>query len=234
MSDHAIRSASSQTARSADSHQPPARLNILLSCGILSSLLYVAMNVIAPLQWPGYNAASRVVSELSAIGAPSRTLWVVLGIVWAAVVAVFGLGIWSTARANRPLRIVGGLIIALGLFNLVPWPPMHQREVLAAGGATLTDTLHIVWSTIAVLLMLSAMAFGAAAFGRRFRFYSIATIVSLLWFGALTGVETPELQANLPTPWIGVWERIMIGAYLLWIAVLAVKLLREAPRVSPS
>jgi hypothetical protein len=23
------------------------------------------------------------------------------------------------------------------------WPPMHQREVLAAGGGTRTDTMHI-------------------------------------------------------------------------------------------
>ena len=53
---------------------------MLLVCGILSSLLYVAMNVIVPMQWPGYSSASRVISELSAIGAPTRSLWVVLGI----------------------------------------------------------------------------------------------------------------------------------------------------------
>jgi hypothetical protein len=30
---------------------------VLLGCGIASSLLYVAMNVIAPLQYPGYNVS---------------------------------------------------------------------------------------------------------------------------------------------------------------------------------
>ena len=52
---------------------------ILLVCGILSSLLYIAMNVFVPMQWDGYSSASQTVSELSAIGAPTRSLWAALG-----------------------------------------------------------------------------------------------------------------------------------------------------------
>jgi hypothetical protein len=29
------------------------------------------------------------------------------------------------------------------------------------------------------------------------------------------------LEANLPTPWIGLWERININVFLLWVVVLA-------------
>jgi hypothetical protein len=54
-------------------------LKVLLACGILSSLLYAAMNVFVPMLWDGYTMASQTVSELSAIGAPTRTLWVRLG-----------------------------------------------------------------------------------------------------------------------------------------------------------
>ena len=53
-------------------------LKALLICGILSSLLYFAINIIVPMQYPGYNSASQVPSELSAIGAPTRILWLVL------------------------------------------------------------------------------------------------------------------------------------------------------------
>ena len=52
---------------------------ILLVCGIVSSLLYVAMNVFVPMQWEGYSSASQTISELSAIGAPTRSLWAVPG-----------------------------------------------------------------------------------------------------------------------------------------------------------
>ena len=44
----------------------------LLVSGIVSSLLYVAMNIFVAMQWEGYSSASQTVSELSAIGAPTR------------------------------------------------------------------------------------------------------------------------------------------------------------------
>ncbi|MGH9201517.1 MAG: hypothetical protein ACRD2A_09790 [Vicinamibacterales bacterium] len=92
---------------------------------------------------------------------------------------------------------------------------------------TLTDTLHIVWSIVTVLLMMLAIGFGAAAFGKRVRLYSIATVVILVVCGALTGIDAPRIAANLPTPWVGVWERINIGVWLLWVVVLAIALLRR-------
>jgi hypothetical protein len=100
--------------------------------------------------------------------------------------------------------------------------------------------MHITLTIALVLLMLSAMVFGAAAFGKGFRVYSIATIVLLLVFGTLAGLDGPRIATNQPTPWIGVTERINIGVFLLWVAVLAAALLRapverreEHPGVQP-
>src|SRR6266571_8753399 len=56
----------------------------LLACGILSSLLYVAMNVFVAMQWEAYSSVSQTVSELSAIDAPTRPLWMPL-------IAIYGL-----------------------------------------------------------------------------------------------------------------------------------------------
>lgn len=200
--------------------------NSLLACGILSSLLYAGMNIFAATRYEGYNSASQTVSELSAIGAPSRTLWISLGIVYTLLVIAFGWATWQSAGAKRSLRITAGLMIANVIFGLF-WPPMHQREVLAAGGGSLSDTLHIVWAIATVPLMLLAIGFGAASFGKRFRIYSIGTIIMLAGFGILTGLASPRIEANLPTPWIGVWERISIAAYMLWVIVLAITLLRN-------
>jgi hypothetical protein len=48
-------------------------------------------------------------------------------------------------------------------------------------------------------------------------------------------LDGPRIAANLPTPWVGLWERINIGVFLLWVVVLAIALLRrrgpEAPRL---
>lgn len=195
----------------------------MLICGIVSSLLYVAMNIVGAMQFEGYDSASQAVSELFAIGAPSRPVWVLLGIVYQVLVIAFGWGVWASAGRNRALRVVGGLLLAYGVVGLAaPFFPMHMR----GAGVTLTDTMHKILTMVTVLLMLTAIGFGAAAFRKWFRFYSIATIVILLVFGALTGLEAPRIEANLPTPWVGVTERINIGVFLLWVVVLAVALLR--------
>lgn len=198
---------------------------IVLACGLLSSVLYVAMNVFVASQWPGYSSVSQVVSELSAIDSPTRALWLPLGYAWGALFLAFAWGVWRWAD-RRPLRIAGAVLMAYALFGFF-WPPMHLRSVLAAGGGTLTDTLHIVWTAVSGVLLVLAMSCAATAFGIRFRVYTIASIVLILAFGWVTGTYASALQANLPTPWVGVWERLLIGLQMLWIAVLSTLLLRR-------
>jgi len=43
--------------------------------------------------------------------------------------------------------MVGAMLFTQPVFGLF-WPPMHQRAVLAAGGGTLTNTLHVVWTIV--------------------------------------------------------------------------------------
>jgi hypothetical protein len=105
---------------------------------------------------------------------------------------------------------------------------MHLRETLAAGGGTISDTMHIALGAVTEVLYLLALGFAAAALGKKFRIYSIGTFVILLFFGVLTVLEAPGVAANEPTPLIGVWERINIGVFLLWVIVLALMLLRES------
>jgi CubicO group peptidase (beta-lactamase class C family) len=200
----------------------------LFVCGILSSMLYAAMTVFVAWQWPGYSSASQTISELSAIGAPTRSLWLLPGAVYTVLVTAFGWGVWKSAGRRRALRIAGALILGYGALGLLwPFAPMHLRDALAAGGSTLSDTLHIVLSSVTVLVMLLAIGFGSASFGKRFLIYSLATLVTLFTFGGLTFLDAPRVAANLPTPWIGIWERINVGVFLLWVAVLAIVLLRE-------
>jgi hypothetical protein len=197
-------------------------VSLLLACGIVSSVLYTAMLAIIPLQWESYSSAAQTVSELSAIGAPTRSLWVPLTIVWALLYVLFGWGVWKAAGRSRSLRIAGAVIMAHSMFGIF-WPPMHLRGT----EPTLTDTLHIAWTIVTVLLIVLAIGFAAAALGRGFRLYSMTTLVVFIVFGTLSGVDGPRIAANLPTPWIGVWERANIGAWLLWIVVMAIALLRR-------
>jgi Protein of unknown function (DUF998) len=203
----------------------------LLVCGILSSLLYVATDILGAIRFEGYSYTSQSISELMAVGAPSRPLVVPLFISYDVLVIAFGLGVWESASRKRALRFTGGLLVGIGIIGLVTTPffPMHLR----GAEKTFTDTMHATLTFVLVLFILLAIGFGAIAFGKRFRLYSIATILILLVFGALAGLDAPRVEANLPTPWLGVTERINIFGYLLWVVVLAIALLRaqaERPR----
>ena len=197
----------------------------MLVCGILSSVWYVLINVYVPLQYEGYSVASLTVSELSAIGAPTRRLWVVLVAIYPILFFAFGLGVLRTSDGNRPLNVVGWLIVFYAVFNFY-WPPMHMRGV----EPTLTDTLHIVWAFVTVLLMILMMGFGAVALGNGFRIYTITSIVLHILFGILTGIESPNIPLNGPTPTIGIWERINIAVFMIWVIILALELLKKFPK----
>ena len=205
----------------------------LLACGVLSSLLYVAADLLAAVRFPGYHSfISQAVSELTAVGAPTKGLVEPLFIAYDLLIIAFGIGVWMSAGGRRAVRIVGGLLTGIGVVGLVamPFTPMHLRGT----GNLSTDAPHIVVTGVTVLFILAAVGFGASLFGRRFRLYSIATLLTLLVFGAWTGIEAGRLAAGRPTPWLGAGERIHIGAYLLWVVVLAFAIRRSTVPPTPS
>jgi hypothetical protein len=199
---------------------------LLLVLGILSSMLYIAMNIVTPILYPGYNVLSQTVSELSAVGAPTRSIWVPLALLYSLLVIGFGAGVWQSGVEMKQLKTIGILLMLNGFIGLF-WPPMHQREVLAAGGGTLTDSLHIAFTMVTLPLMMAVMVIGAMLFGKNFRNYTVGSLVLLVGFGVLTGLDAPSMQANEPTPLMGVYERINIGLYMLWIIVFTIRLFRK-------
>jgi lysylphosphatidylglycerol synthetase-like protein (DUF2156 family) len=77
----------------------------LLVCGILSSLLYVATDVIGTLLYEGYSYADNTWSELFAIGAPTRPLIAPYSIAATLLTAAFAVGLWSLwLLRNAPPR----------------------------------------------------------------------------------------------------------------------------------
>ena len=69
-------------------------------------------------------------------------------------------------------------------------------------------------------------AIAVAPLGKPFSFYTLSSWVVFILFGVLTFLESPGIESNLPTPHIGLWERINIAVFLLWVIVFALALLR--------
>lgn len=195
----------------------------LLLCGAAAALVYIVRDLGALVSYPGYDFANQVISELSAIDVPSRRVDLAFGWTYGVLMILFGLGIWLTAKNKPALNVTSALVIAASVFGAF-WPPMHMR----GQPATLTDSLHIVWTAAWFTLTIFAMGFACAALGRHFTYYTIATVLFMLLFGSLTGWQGVHLAANQPTPGIGIYERIDIGVFLLWQVVLAAELWPKA------
>ena len=201
--------------------------NVLLACGILAPLLYAATDLLGGLRYEGYSFSSQAVSELMATGAPSEAFVDPLFLLFGVLVLLFGIRVVQEgAGRNRDLSVAG---ILLSIYAVLGFTgptlfEMYPRGTGESGG----DLPHIVVTGIIVLCHLAAIAFGAFAFGRRFRVYSFATLVTVVLFGALAGSYGPEMAAGEPTPGFGIIERICIYASLLWVSVFAVMLGRRS------
>ena len=86
--------------------------------------------------------------------------------------------------------------------------------------------MHLPATAVSVLCILLAIGFGSTLLGRRFRYFSYATILAIVVFGVWAGIQIGQMGENEPTPWLGIVERGNVYAIMLWVAVLAIGLLR--------
>jgi len=198
---------------------------ILLASGIVASILYIGTDIVASTQWTNYAMSSQTVSELIAVDAPTRSLVIPLFAAYSLLTYAFGAGIWMSSGPKPTLRVAGAMLIAkevLGLIGSIFFP-IHLRGV----PATYTDAMHGVVTGVGVLCLLVGIGFAAAALGGGFRTYSILTIIAMMVTGAIAGRDAPLIEANQPTPYLGILERITIYSFLMWVTALAAALIRR-------
>jgi hypothetical protein len=157
-------------------------------------------------------------------------LFTVLLLVVYGLMVAFGVGIRKAAGGNRRLKIVGGLLIGVGVLALAVGQFASMRPRGTDQG--LAGALHLVEGMLSMLLTFTAMGIAATVFGTGFRVYTIATIVLALAFGTWAVSEAFRIEEGLATPWIGVKERIFWYGYQSWYIVLALKLLNTKSRKS--
>lgn len=199
----------------------------LLACGILSPVLYAGTDILASMVYPGYSYRDQAVSELFAIGAPTSALVTPLFTLSSIALILFAIGAsWSSAAQARAVRtmalmMLGGAIVGLLLWNAFP---MHMR----GAERTLTDKMHLILAANPFILL--AVCAAAVAFPGRLRLYSIVTLV-LLIVPAVFGFRlAPLVDANAPTPWLGISERFAQYETGVWQVVVAIALFRRQRR----
>jgi hypothetical protein len=156
---------------------------------------------------------------------------VICFLVYALLVYAFGVGTWHFASGKKSLKIAAILIIGKEILGLIVtlFFPIHLRGV----EVNYSDTMHGIFTASGVFLfMFPAMIAGSIAFRGIFRIYSIFTMALFIIFGILAGSMQPLYVDNLPTPMMGIWERINIYGYMVWIVIFSIKLLKSVKEYS--
>ena len=75
----------------------------LLVCGVLSSLLYIGADVVAATLHGDYHSfTSQAISELTAVGAPTKPLVDPLFIIYDVLLMAFGVAVWRSPGGSVP------------------------------------------------------------------------------------------------------------------------------------
>lgn len=204
-------------------------VSMLLACGVLSAFVYAATDILAALQWEGYRITNQAVSELLAVGSPTRSFIVPGMALYNTLMLAFGVGVWMAADDRRSLKATGALMMAYSVVSwlgLVVFPLRPDSGLAGSGAMPLSGVLHGAATAVLVLLMFAFIITGSGAGGRPFRVYSIATIVLVLGGGIWAGTFVERVAAGEHPVGFGLIERANIYSTLVWVAVLAIVLLR--------
>ena len=197
---------------------------VFLSFGILAAFLYAGTDILAGLLSKGYRFDSQSASVLSGFGTTTRPF--VLPVILSAgiLLIAFALGIWLPADGNWVLRVMACLLAGNAILSMVAvaFFPMHPGEPVN----TPANTMNVILMAASVILFLLAIGFGAAGNQNWFRYYSIGTILIFLVGFILSLLVTKLNPSGTPGSSVGIQERTMIYAEMIWLALQAIVLLR--------
>ncbi len=190
--------------------------------GIISLLSYLAMVLIAPIAYPGYQWTSMAISELSAVGAPSKDLAEQLNSLFSpcGLVSIMAVCVVCKNFKSKSLRIgiylfaIMEWIVAVG-YKMFPW-------VSDASFFQFQNMMHLIVTAATVILSIAALI--AIIIGSRkgeqkaLGVWAIICLVAMFGGAIGTGV--------LPKEVFGIAERFSTFSVVIYNAVLGYYLFR--------
>lgn len=191
--------------------------------GIISLLSYTAMVVFSPLAYPGYDWLSMAVSDLTAVGAPSKDLAEQLNALFGpcAVVSVMAVCVGVNTCMSKLLKkgvycfaaMEWVTVVGYKMFPLVQEQPMSYFQ----------NVMHIIVTILVVLLsIISLVLIGIGA--RKEPLISL----SCLAFGCLAMMMIGAIGTGaMPKSVFGLFERLSTFSAVIFNAVLGFYLLKD-------
>jgi hypothetical membrane protein len=190
--------------------------------GIVGPIGYFALLVTLGLLWSGYNPILQSMSEIGGVESPFKNIMNIFGFsLLGILIALFALGWQKTFPKNLIIKISSLLLLVAGFFMfLVGFFPCDAACI----DVTTTGQLHSFTSTIPSIAMpLAAMLsalYLAKAWGKRWGYLSF-------YLGLLSMASGPIMFIPAAEAYVGLIQRVGIGLSLLWMLLMAIKILRK-------
>jgi hypothetical protein len=196
----------------------------LIYCGIAAPVLYVITAIVGAALRNDYSHIVNAISELISNGAPNKAILDVVFNIYNALLLAFAISaFYALKNSPRLCRIAMGLLIGIQILSFswgfFPMDPMGSQ-------ATFAGTMHNVLGGIvalATIIMPLLMGLGLQQ-ADGFQGYAKYSFISsaIIFVSGITGVILAGQGVHL----FGLFERITIGTYELWIFVTALNLLK--------
>jgi len=202
------------------------RIDPWMLAGVVAPPLYAATVVLGGVLTPGYSHVAGPISALIMPGAPAVEALNPLFTVYNALLVAFAIGLRQAfAGKGAAISLLAPTLLALvGVAGILML--FYAMDPIGVP-ASESGRVHIYLSAIASLGSMAAIFFVArrlrhAPDWRRFAGYTYASLVVVLFSGGFAALAAASMSQVM-----GLWERITIGAFLQWVFVTALVLLRR-------
>ena len=190
-------------------------------CGAIGPILFTIVVITLGLLHPGYNHVTQYISELGASGAPNAIIMNTVGEPLLGLLMIAfafglhqGIGKGKGSKIGPALVAVGGAgLIAQGIF---PWDPGCVNVSFTGVMHVVTARVHHIATILAPLVI--SLRLKKDSLWQGYRLYSVATSIA----GAIVYLL---LLFMVFESWNGALQRTLVGVQLLWIEIMAIKLL---------
>jgi len=205
------------------SRKQPHRASVLLAiCGVLGPILYTIVLVTVGFLHPGYNHARQLISELGAVGAPNAMIMNLAGFSLLGILTIaFSFGLYLNMKDGISSKIGLAFLVVSGVGQIaVGFFPCDPGCV----NVSFTGIMHVVsarilWIGMVIAQFAIAQPFRNDPKWERYWGYTLATGLVTLIIGIMLGFVVIE-------GWTGALQRVFNGVRLLWIEIIAIRLLR--------
>jgi hypothetical protein len=229
------------------SSSPPPALTrttrFLLACGVIGPALFILAFLAEDATRPGYSPLRNMVSALSL----SDQGWEQIAsfLLCGTLAFGFAVGLRPVLRSGPGagwgpglLAVFGLSLIIAGLFVTDPamgYPPGNAGSIQTLHGTIHGVNAPVAFGSLTAAILVFARRFARDPAWRGWAWYSFATATFLIGsFIASLAAAVLGQNGALPNAPAGLLERLAITVGWSWIALLALRLLREARSPAPA